>query len=118
MIGRQKIATVTGLLGALAVIYSGAAAPAYADDDSKGACTITAQGDIVCIKKSEKVIKDKRGYAIKQAQDCEVTEHPRVAFTDGRLANDESERSGPVVECSNTAKLPKGVKVPTFKFKF
>ncbi|MDC0770282.1 hypothetical protein [Streptomyces sp. HD] len=117
MIGRQKIATVTGLLGALAVIYSGAAAPAYADGDSKGACTITTQGDIVCIKKSEKVIKDKRGYAIKQAQDCEVTEHPRVAF-DGRLANDESERSGPVVECSNSTHLPKGVKVPKFKFKF
>ncbi|NUT25238.1 MAG: hypothetical protein HOV84_04770 [Streptomyces sp.] len=106
------MATVTGLLGALAVIYSGAAAPAYADGDSKGACTITAQGDIVCIKKSENVIKDKRGYAIKQAHDCEVTEHPRVAF------NGESERSGPVVECSNTTHLPKGVKVPKFKFKF
>ncbi|MFG2553179.1 hypothetical protein [Streptomyces sp. NPDC048581] len=117
MNGRQKFATVTGLLGALAVIYGGAA-PAYADDDPKGECTITAQGDIVCIKKSESIRKDKRGYVVKQAQDCQVVEHPRFTFPEGAMLNDGSLQSGPVVECSNRAKLPKGYKAPTFKFKF
>ncbi|GAA4044457.1 hypothetical protein [Streptomyces shaanxiensis] len=115
MIGRQKIATVSGLLGALAVIYSGAA-PAYADDDPKGACTITAQGDIVCIKKSELVRKDKRKYVVKQAQDCQIVERPRFTFPEQTMLKDGSLRSGPVVECSNRAKLPKGFKVPKFKF--
>lgn len=115
MIGRHKIATVSGLLGALAVIYSGAA-PAYADDDSKGACTITAQGDIVCIKKSELVRKDKRRSVVKQAQDCQIIERPRFTFPEGTMLNDGSLHSGPVVECSNRAKLPKGFKVPKFKF--
>jgi len=115
MIGRQKIATVSGLLGALAVIYSGAA-PAYADDP-KGACTLTAQGDIVCIKKSEVVHKDKRnGYVLKQKQDCSTVERPRFAGSEGRLLTGGSVKSGPVVECNNTAKLPKGIKIPKFNF--
>ncbi|WP_031498441.1 hypothetical protein [Streptomyces bicolor] len=118
MIGRQKIATVSGLLGALAVIYGGAA-PAYADDDPKGECTITAQGDIVCIKKKETIRKDKRGYVVKQAQDCLIAERPRFTLHDGHMLNDDrSVHSGPVVECSNKAKLPKGFKTPKFKFKF
>lgn len=117
MIGRQKIATVSGLLGALAVIYAGAA-PAYADDEPKGECTITAQGDIVCVKKSEKFHKNKRGYVIKQKQDCQITERPRVTFPEETLLNGGSTQSGPVVECSNSAKLPKGFKVPKFRFKF
>ncbi|MFE5816789.1 hypothetical protein [Streptomyces sp. NPDC056479] len=115
MIGRQKIATVSGLLGALAVIYSGAA-PAYADDP-KGHCTITAQGDIVCIKKSEVVHKDKRnGYVVQQKQDCSTVERPRFAGSDERLVGGGSVSSGPVVECNNRAELPKGVKLPKFDF--
>ncbi|MFJ7077905.1 hypothetical protein [Streptomyces sp. NPDC098781] len=115
MIGRQKIATVSGLLGALAVIYSGAA-PAYADDP-KGQCTITAQGDIVCIKKSEVVRKDKRdGYVVQQKHDCSTTERPRFVRSDERLAESGSVSSGPVVECNNRAELPKGVQLPKFDF--
>ncbi|WP_234329900.1 hypothetical protein [Streptomyces viridochromogenes] len=115
MIGRQKIATVSGLLGALAVIYGGAA-PAYADDP-KGACTLTAEGDIVCVKKSEVVHKDKRnGYVLKQKQDCSTVERPRVAMPERHMLNGGSVKSGPVVECNNTAKLPKGIKIPKFDF--
>ncbi|MFE7275047.1 hypothetical protein [Streptomyces sp. NPDC057623] len=115
MIGRQKIATVSGLLGALAVIYGGAA-PAYADDP-KGACTLTAEGDIVCVKKSEVVHRDKRnGYVLKQKQDCSTVERPRVAMPEGHMLNGGSVKSGPVVECNNTAKLPKGIKIPKFHF--
>ena len=116
MIGRQKIATVSGLLGALAVIYSGAA-PAYADEDPKGACTITAQGDIVCVKKSEVVRKDKRdGYVVQQKHDCSTTERPRFTLPEGRMTEGGSTTSGPVVECNNRAELPKGVKLPKFDF--
>ncbi|MFJ8633835.1 hypothetical protein [Streptomyces sp. NPDC093568] len=115
MIRRQKIATVSGLLGALAVIYSGAA-PAYADDP-KGNCTITAQGDIVCVKKSEVVHKDKRdGYVVLQKQDCSTTERPRFIGAQERLTEGGSVDVGPVVECNNRAELPKGVKLPKFKF--
>ncbi|MDF3146363.1 MULTISPECIES: hypothetical protein [unclassified Streptomyces] len=117
MIGRQRIATVSGLIGALAVLYSGAA-PAYADDP-KGDCTISEQGDIVCIKKSEIVRKDKRGkYVVKQKQDCQTIERPRFAYSDGSLLNGGDVKSGPVVECSNKADLPKSYKLPKFKFKF
>ncbi|MFE9021988.1 hypothetical protein ACFYNL_25995 [Streptomyces sp. NPDC007808] len=115
MIGRQKIATVSSLIGALALVYGGAA-QAHADDD-KGACTISAQGDIVCIKKSETIRKDKRGgYVVKQKHDCETTERPRFTFPEGHLLNDGSTDSGPVVDCSNKTKLPKGYKLPKFKF--
>lgn len=115
MIGRQKIATVTGLLGTLAVIYSGAA-PAYADEP-KGACTISEQGDIVCIKKSETVHKDKRGrYVVKQKHDCETIERPRFVFPEDHLLNGGSVKAGPVVDCSNKTKLPKGFKPPKFRF--
>ncbi|WP_261989617.1 hypothetical protein [Streptomyces sp. uw30] len=113
MIGRQKIATVSGLLGALAVIYAGAA-PAHADDP-KGDCTITAQGDIVCVKKSEVVHKDKRGYTVQQKQDCTTVERPRFG-PEERMVNGGSVQRGPVVECNNTAKLPKGFKLPKFNF--
>jgi hypothetical protein len=114
MIGRQKIAAVSGLIGAIAVLYGGAA-PAFADDDPKGACTITNQGDIVCIKKSELIRKGKRAYVIKQAKDCQIAERPRFTFQDGQMLNDGTVHSGPVVECSNKAKLPKGFKAPKFR---
>ncbi|MDO0913851.1 hypothetical protein QQM39_24385 [Streptomyces sp. DT2A-34] len=115
MIGRQRIATVSGLIGALAVLYSGAA-PAYADDP-KGDCTISEQGDIVCVKKSEVIRKDKRGkYVVKQKQDCETIERPRLVYPEGNLLNGGDVRSGPVVECSNKTKLPKGYKLPKIKF--
>ncbi|MGN9760754.1 hypothetical protein [Streptomyces sp. SD31] len=115
MIGRQRIATVSGLIGALAVLYSGAA-PAYADDP-KGDCTISEQGDIVCVKKSEVIRKDKRGkYVVKQKQDCQTIERPRLVYPEGGLLKGGDVNSGPVVECSNKAKLPKGYKLPKIKF--
>ncbi|MDI9835880.1 MULTISPECIES: hypothetical protein [unclassified Streptomyces] len=115
MTGRQKIATVSGLIGALAVLYGGAA-PAFADD-SKGVCTITQQGDIVCVKKTEVVHKDKRdGYVLQQKQDCSTTERPRFVGVDGRAVDEGATDSGPVVECNNRAELPKGFKLPKFDF--
>ncbi|GEC07245.1 hypothetical protein SSP24_49000 [Streptomyces spinoverrucosus] len=115
MIGRRKIATVSGLLGALAVIYGGAT-QAYADEPS-GECTLNGQGDIICVKKSEVVHKDKDGkHVIKQKQNCETIERPRFVFSDGHLLNGGATKVGPEVECSNKAELPKGYKLPEFKF--
>ncbi|MFD5009148.1 hypothetical protein ACF063_16815 [Streptomyces chartreusis] len=115
MIARHKIATVSGLLGALVALY-GTAVPAHADD-TKGACKITAQGDIVCVKKSEVVHKDKRnGYVLQQKQDCSTVERPRFVGPEEGMKNGGSVQSGPVVECNNRAKLPKGFKLPKFDF--
>ncbi|MFH0519213.1 hypothetical protein ACHBTE_18835 [Streptomyces sp. M41] len=114
MIGRHKIATVSGFIGALALVYGGAV-QAHAEED-KVACTMSAQGDIVCIKKDESIRKDKRGYVVKQRHDCQTVERPRVTFPEGSLLNDGSTDSGPEVDCSNRAKLPKGYKLPKFKF--
>ncbi|EGX60320.1 hypothetical protein SZN_08229 [Streptomyces zinciresistens K42] len=109
------MATVSGLVGALAVICGGAA-PAYADD-TKGACTISDQGDIICVKKSEVVRKDKdAGYVVRQKQDCSTTERPRFILPNTQAASDGKTQSGPSVECNNRAELPKGVKLPKFKF--
>jgi hypothetical protein len=84
MFTAQKIAAVSGLITGLAAICLGAPY-AYADD---GNCAITAQGDTVCIRKSETQI-DK---------------------------DDGSTSVGPVVECSNTAPLPKQFKKPHIEF--
>ncbi|WP_247197443.1 hypothetical protein [Streptomyces sp. GESEQ-35] len=115
MIGRQKIATVSGLLGTLAVIYGGAG-QAYAEVPARD-CKTSAQGDITCVRKSETVRKDKQGgYAIQQKSDCSTIERPRLAFPQSATVNGGSTRIGPVVECSNKIELPKGVKVPKFDF--
>ncbi|GHD99113.1 hypothetical protein [Streptomyces alanosinicus] len=104
----QKIATVTGLVGSLAVICVGAA-HAHADGP-KGDCRTTAQGDTVCVRKSEVRI-DKRGkHILKQAQDCAVIDRPRVVGPDDDLLAGGAKNVGPVVECDNVVKVPKGFK--------
>lgn len=115
MFSRQKIATVSGLLGSLAVIYVGAA-QAYADEAPRD-CKTSAQGETTCIRKSEVIHTEKDGkYVIKQTQDCTTTYRPRLAAPEYGLLNSGSTKVGPVVDCSNKAELPKGFKRPHFKF--
>ncbi|MFJ9814592.1 hypothetical protein ACIRU3_04840 [Streptomyces sp. NPDC101151] len=118
MFSRQTIATVSGLIGGLAVICVGAA-QAYADE-SPGECKTSSLGDTICVRKSETVKKDKEGkYFVKQTQDCSTIDRPRLVFPDDNLLSDGSSGStnaGPVVECSNKAQLPKGLKVPHPRF--
>ncbi|MEU1409954.1 hypothetical protein ABZ471_48655 [Streptomyces sp. NPDC005728] len=110
MITRQKMATVSGLVGSLAMICVGAA-HAYADEPS-GDCKSTALGDTICIHKSE-TRTDKNGkHVLKQAHDCSTTDRPRLVFPTDELMNGGPTKVGPVVDCSNTAKLPKGFKKP------
>ncbi|MBV7699294.1 hypothetical protein KWI83_27845 [Streptomyces sp. TRM70350] len=97
------------------MLYGGAT-QAYADEPS-GVCTLNSQGDIVCIKKSEVVHQDKDGtHVIKQKQNCQTLERPRLVFPDSHLLNGGSTKVGPVVECSNKAEVPKGYKLPELKF--
>lgn len=115
MFSRQKIATVSGLLGSLAVIYVGAA-QAYADEPARD-CKTSARGETTCTHKNEIIHTDEDGrYAIKQTQDCTTTYRPRLATPEYGPLNSGSTKVGPVVDCSNKAELPKGFKRPHFKF--
>ncbi|MFJ9345782.1 hypothetical protein [Streptomyces sp. NPDC101237] len=118
MLTRQKIATVTGLVGSLAAICVGAghaSASAYADGRS-GDCKTNAQGDTVCVRKSE-IHSDKDGtHVIKQTQDCTTVDRPGVVYPEDGLLGSGSTSAGPEVDCSNKAELPKGFKKPHFEF--
>ncbi len=115
MLRRQKIATVSGLLGSLAMIYVGAA-NAYADGP-KGECTMNADGDVVCVLKGESVHNDRHGkYYIKQTRDCQTVDRPRLVFPDEGFLNNSATTVGPKVECSNKAKMPKSFKMPRIEF--
>ncbi|MFE9449302.1 hypothetical protein [Streptomyces sp. NPDC006739] len=116
MFSRQKIATVSGLLGSIAVIAGAAHAYAYADQPPAD-CKTSAQGEITCVHKSETIQKDKSGKTVvKQTQDCSTEGRPRVVFPDGLGRDGGSLQVGPVVDCSNTLKLPKGFKKPHIEF--
>ncbi|MEU0333236.1 hypothetical protein [Streptomyces sp. NPDC006193] len=106
----QKSAVVSGLVGGLAALCLGAG-HAQAVGDS-GACRTTAQGGTVCVHKSETRLDKDGSHVIKQEQDCSTIDRPNVVSSDDRLTGDGSTKVGPVVECSNTAELPKGFRKP------
>ncbi|EST25058.1 hypothetical protein [Streptomyces roseochromogenus] len=112
MFTRQKIATVTGLVGSLAVICVGAA---HAHIDGPGRdCRTTAMGDTICVHKSQTRIDQHGKHVIKQAEDCSVVDRSRLMLPDNDLLGGGSKKVGPVVNCSNEVKLPKGFKKPHF----
>ncbi|MGW3359103.1 hypothetical protein ACWDFL_27395 [Streptomyces bungoensis] len=113
MFSRQKIATVSGLVGTLAVMSLGGA-HAYADN-SPGDCKASVQGDTTCVRKSETLYKDKGGrYVIKQSQDCSTLGRPHLVDPEDGLMGRGSTDAGPEVECSNKTSLPKGFEPPHF----
>ncbi|MEU3858361.1 hypothetical protein AB0F03_13480 [Streptomyces sp. NPDC028722] len=113
MFSPQKIATVSGLVGSLALICLGGA-HAYAEGKSDD-CKSGEQG-VVCIHKSE-TYTDKDGtHVIKQTQDCSTTDRPSVVDPGNGLVGSGTTTVGPVVDCSNKAKLPKGFKKPHTAF--
>ncbi|KOV64994.1 hypothetical protein [Streptomyces sp. MMG1121] len=114
MFTARKIATVTGLVGSLAVFCVGAG-HAYAEGP-KGSCKSTEQGGTVCVHKTETRIDKNGAHVIKQAQDCSTSDRPRVVFPEDTLVGGGSASVGPVVDCSNTAKLPKGFRKPHIEF--
>ncbi|MFJ4579618.1 hypothetical protein [Streptomyces echinatus] len=114
MFSPRKIATASALVGSLAAVCVGAG-HAYADEPSSH-CRTNAQGDTVCVRKNE-IHADKDGtHIIRQEQDCSTADRPRVVFQEEELVDGGSAGSGPVVDCSNTAPLPKGFKKPHFEF--
>ncbi|MFJ9004383.1 hypothetical protein [Streptomyces canus] len=108
----QKIAAVTGLVTSLAAICLGAPY-AYADD---GNCATTAQGDTVCIRKSETQIDKDDAHIVEQKQDCSASDRPHVVDWQDQMLDGGSANVGPVVECSNTVPLPKKFKKPHIEF--
>ncbi|MCD9880591.1 hypothetical protein [Streptomyces guryensis] len=114
MFSRQKIATVTGIIGSIAVICAGAA-HAQADEIPRG-CKTNAAGEIICVHKTQTVHKDKRGtFVVNQTQSCSTTSRPRLVLPEDGMLNNGSTHVGPVVNCSNTAPTPKGFKRPHVK---
>ncbi|MFI6657313.1 hypothetical protein ACIBL8_17570 [Streptomyces sp. NPDC050523] len=109
MLSRRTIATVSGLLGSLAVIYVGGA-QAHADQPP-GDCKTTAEGETTCVHKSEVVHKNKNGtFIVKQDQKCSTAARPRLVLPDDEALSAGTTEVGPVVDCSNTAPLPKSFK--------
>ncbi|MFI0964143.1 hypothetical protein ACH4S8_22425 [Streptomyces sp. NPDC021080] len=110
MLFSQKTAAVAAFAGSLAAICLGAT-HALAEGNL-GACPTAAQKDVVCVQKNE-TYTDKDGtHVIKQDQQCSSTDRPNVLTQQDQLAGNEAAKVGPVVECSNTAKLPDGFKKP------
>jgi len=111
MFSRQKIATVSGILGSLAVICVGAV-HAQADENPRG-CKTNAAGETVCVHKREGVHKGKHGtFVVKQSQSCSTTARPRLVLPEDGMLNNGSTHVGPVVDCTNKAPTPKGFKRP------
>ncbi|MDX2592857.1 MULTISPECIES: hypothetical protein [Streptomyces] len=109
MFSPRKTAAAAFAAGLAAVIVGTGHAYAGGTPDD---CNNTVQGDVVCVKKSE-TFTDKDGtHVVKQEQDCSTTDRPHVVFQDGDVLGGESAKGGAVVECSNTATLPKGFKKP------
>ncbi|KUM93826.1 hypothetical protein AQI88_25155 [Streptomyces cellostaticus] len=91
------------------MIYAGAA-HAHADE-FPGDCR-SSLGEKVCIRK-EVIHADKRGrHVSKETQDCSTVGRSRVVFPEDSLLGGGFRNVGPVLDCSNNAQLPKGVKVP------
>ncbi|WP_030345295.1 hypothetical protein [Streptomyces sp. NRRL S-1022] len=114
MFNLQKIATVSGLVGGLALMCVGAG-HAYADANP-GDCKTTAQGGTVCVHQSETRIDKDDTHTLRQQQDCSTADRPRVVFPEDRLTDRGSASVGEVVDCSNRAELPKGFKKPHIEF--
>ncbi|MGW2647704.1 hypothetical protein ACWC2T_22940 [Streptomyces sp. NPDC001393] len=112
MITRQKAATISGLVGSIAVLCAGAA-HAYAGEPG-GECRTTASGGVVCMRKSDTRTNEHGKHVIDQTQDCLTADRPRVVFPDGSLLDGGSAHVGQAVDCSNHVKLPKGFKKPRF----
>lgn len=110
MLLSQKSAAVAAFAGSLAAVCLGATAHAGVN---AGACP-TEQKDVVCVQKNE-TYADKDGtHVIKQDQQCSTTDRPHVVTQQDQLLGSAPTKVGPVVECNNTATLPKGFKKPHF----
>ncbi|TJZ42825.1 hypothetical protein FCH28_33580 [Streptomyces piniterrae] len=115
MFSGKKLVVVSGILGGLAVTFAGATTQAYAGGDSNG-CRHTAQGNTICEDKSESVYRTKGGkHVIKQNKSCETVSRHHVVWPHSEFLGGGYTKVGPVVDCSNDARLPRGFKMPHIK---
>ncbi|WP_328555064.1 hypothetical protein [Streptomyces sp. NBC_00358] len=112
MLFSQKTAAVAAFAGSLAAICLGTAHA----EGNPGACPTSAQSDVVCVQKNETYVDKDGTHVINQDQKCSTKDQPHVVTQQDQLLGSESApaKVGPVVECSNTAKLPAGFKKPHF----
>ncbi|MGV9559900.1 hypothetical protein [Streptomyces sp. NPDC003522] len=110
MFPSQKTAAVAAFVGSVTALCLGvsqAHAEGKADD-----CRTTVQNDVSCVKKNETYTEKDGTHVIRQEQDCSTTDKPNVVSQQDQLLGNAPTKVGPVVECSNTAELPKGFKKP------
>ncbi|MGW3669449.1 hypothetical protein [Streptomyces sp. NPDC005141] len=110
MLFSQKTATAAAFVGSLAAICLGAT-HAHAEGNP-GACPTVVQEDVVCVQKNDTYIDKDGTHVIKQDQQCTSTDQPHVVTQQDQILGSETVKAGPVVDCSNTAKLPEGFKKP------
>ncbi|MET8168551.1 hypothetical protein ABZT34_30605 [Streptomyces sp. NPDC005329] len=109
MLYSHKTAAAAALIGSLAAICLGAT-HAIAEEKS-GDCP-TVQEGVMCVQKDETYVDKDGTHVVKQEQQCSTTDRPNVAMQQDQLLGSEPVKEGPVVECSNTAKLPEGFRRP------
>ncbi|EDY55075.1 conserved hypothetical protein [Streptomyces sviceus ATCC 29083] len=114
MLFSQKTAAAAAFVGSLAVICLGAT-HAHAEENSDG-CPTAVQEGVMCVQKGEAYVDEDGTHIVKQDQQCSTTDRPHVVTQQDQLLGSETVKTGPVVECSNTAKLPEGFKKPHINF--
>ncbi|MEU1704169.1 hypothetical protein ABZ478_02035 [Streptomyces sp. NPDC005706] len=114
MFNAQKIATVTGLVGSLAVLCLGAG-QASAGGLPSG-CGSAAESGAVCVQKNDSHVDKDGTHVIQQNQGCSSVDRPNVMFPADEASGKGSVSTGQDIDCSNKAELPKGFKKPHVDF--
>ncbi|MGW4436791.1 hypothetical protein ACWELO_13655 [Streptomyces sp. NPDC004596] len=114
MFNAQKTAAVSGLVGSLAALCLGAG-QAYAGGP-QGGCGGTAHGGTACVQKNDSHVDKDGTRIVRQSQNCSPADRPNVVFSADEAADEPPARTGQVIDCSNTAELPKGFKKPHVDF--
>ncbi|MGV9903751.1 hypothetical protein ACWDU8_14925 [Streptomyces sp. NPDC003388] len=114
MFNAQKTAVVSGLVGSLAALCLGAG-QAYAGGVEEG-CGGTVHSGAACVQKNDSHVGKDGTRVVRQSQSCSPADRPNVVFSGDEAAGGTPAQNGQVIDCSNTAELPKGFKKPHVDF--
>ncbi|MGW5369110.1 hypothetical protein ACWER6_27735 [Streptomyces sp. NPDC004009] len=114
MFNTQKTAVVSGLVGSLAALCLGAG-QAYAGG-AEGSCGGAAHSGAVCVQKNDSHVDKDGTRVVRQSQSCSPADRPNVVFSGDEAGGEAPARTGQVIDCSNTAELPKGFRKPHVDF--
>lgn len=111
MFNQKKSAAIAWLVGGISMTCVGIGHAVAAGAAPQ--CTIDAQGNEVCVTKSQSSYTSEDGsYHLSQSQDCTTVERPAAQTPQVSVGQPGTTRIGPVVSCSNNAPAPQGFKAP------